>query len=75
MVAKEFIDEFADALEMEDVETLSTETVFRELEEWSSLAYLSIIAMIDEDYDTQIENAEFKQLKTIGDIINYIENK
>lgn len=40
-----------------------------------SLAYLSIIAMIDEDYDTQIENAEFKQLKTIGDIINYIENK
>ena len=75
MVAKEFIDEFADALEMEDVETLSTETVFRELEEWSSLAYLSIIAMIDENYDTQIENAEFKQLKTIGDIINYIENK
>lgn len=33
MVAKEFIDEFADALEMEDVETLSTETIFRELEE------------------------------------------
>lgn len=75
MVAKEFIYKFAGALEMEDVETLSTETVFRELEEWSSLAYLSIIAMIDEDYDTQIENAEFKQLKTIGDIINYIENK
>lgn len=75
MVAKEFIDKFADALEMEDVETLTTETVFRELEEWSSLAYLSIIAMIDEDYDTQIENAEFKQLKTIGDIINYIKNK
>lgn len=69
-----FIEKFAEAIEFGDVESLNTETVFRELEDWDSLAYLSVIAMMDEEFETQIENAEFKQLKTLGDIINYIKN-
>lgn len=74
MDIKSFIENFAEAVEVEDIASLSVETNFRELDEWSSLAYLSVIAMLDEEYETQIENAEFKELKTIGDIINYIES-
>lgn len=70
----EFIEKFAEALEIEDASTLTAETEFRNLDEWDSLAYLNVIALLDEEYDIQIENAEFKTLKTISDIIGYIEN-
>ena len=74
MDTKIFIEKFAEALEIETTDVLSTETIFRELEEWDSLAYLSVIAMMDEELEIQIENVEFKQLKTLGDIMNYITN-
>lgn len=73
MDTKKFIESFAEALEIEDASTLNVATEFRNLDEWDSLAYLNIIAMLDEEYDIQIENAEFKKLKTLGDIITYIE--
>jgi len=73
MDTKKFIESFAEALEIEDASTLNVATEFRNLDEWDSLAYLNIIAMLDEEYDLQIENAEFKKLATIGDIITYIE--
>jgi len=69
----EFITKFAEALEIEDASYLNTETEFRKLDEWDSLAYLNVIAMLDEEYDIQIENTEFKKLSTLGDIITYIE--
>ena len=68
-----FIEKFAESLEIEESTPLEVTTEFRTLEEWDSLAYLSVIAMLDEEYDLQIENVAFKQLKTIGDIINYVE--
>ncbi len=74
MDTKIFIEKLAEALEIETTDVLSTETIFRELEEWDSLAYLSVIAMMDEEFEIQIENVEFKQLKTLGDIMNYITN-
>ena len=69
MVNNKFIEHFAEALEIEDASILNADTEFRNLDEWDSLAYLNIIAMLDEEYDIQIENAEFKNLKTLGDII------
>lgn len=74
MEMNEFIEKFAEAVDME-VEGLTPETIFRELEEWDSLSYLSVIAMMDEEYECQIETAEFKQLKTLADLANYIESQ
>lgn len=73
MEIKKFIEAFAEAVEIEDVTTLNSETVFRDLDEWGSLSFLSVIAMLDEEYDIQIENAQFRELKTLGDIVTYIE--
>jgi len=72
MNATDFIEKFAEALDIE-VSELSVDTEFRTLDVWDSMVYLSVIAMLDEEYGIQIENAEFKTLKTIQDIINYIE--
>ena len=73
MNIQDFIEKFAEAVEVDSAEDLNENTKFRELDEWSSLAVLSVIAMLDEEYDTQIENADFKKLQTISDIVQFFE--
>jgi len=60
---KAFIEKFAEAIERED--EIRMEDEFRDYVEWNSIAYLSVIAMMDEEYDTQIEEADFKKLRTV----------
>lgn len=73
MEINDFIEKFAEALERED--EIKMEDEFREYDEWSSLAYLSIIAFMDDEYDTQIEEADFKKLRTVQDIYNACTKK
>ena len=70
-MTEKFIELFKETLEIED-DILQTDTKFRELEQWDSLAFLSVIAMIDEEYDVIIEGNDFKKLITIGDVIEEI---
>jgi acyl carrier protein len=63
---EKFIELLAEALEREG--EIKMEDEFRNYEEWSSIAYLSVIAFMDEAYDTQIEEAEFKKLRTVEDL-------
>lgn len=71
MNTQEFLENFKEAIESE--ENLTLETNFRELDEWDSLASLSVIAMLDEEYDRVIEGDKFKALKTIGEIWEIIK--
>lgn len=73
MEMNEFIEKFAEAVDMEAA-GLTPETEFRTLDEWDSLSYLSVIAMMDEEYECQIETAEFKKLKTLAALAEYIES-
>ena len=70
---KDFIERFAEAIERED--EIKMENEFRNFEEWNSIAYLSVIAMMDEEYDTQIEEADFQKLKTVQDLYDTCTNK
>ena len=65
---EKFIEKFADAIERES--EIKMEDEFRSYDEWSSIAYLSVIAMMDDEYNTQIEEAEFKKLRTVQDLYN-----
>ena len=58
-----FIKLFGEALEREG--EIKMEDEFRNYSEWRSIAYLSVIAMMDEEYDVQIEEADFKKLRTV----------
>lgn len=70
MEIKEFIEKFAEAIEVEDVEALTAETEFHELEEWSSLSVMLIIAFFDEEFDKQVSDKEIRQAVTIQDLYN-----
>ncbi len=67
---EKFIKLLGEAIERED--EIKMEDNFREYDEWNSLAYLSIIAFMDEEYGVQIEEEEFKQLKTVQDMYNAV---
>lgn len=69
---QKFVDLFKETLEIEDRE-ISMSDEFRGFDEWDSLALLSVIAMIDEEYDVIIESNAFQKLQTVGDIYNYIQ--
>ncbi len=71
---EKFFSKLKEVLEIDDRDLLSTDR-FRDYDEWNSLAFLSLIAMIDEEYDLIIEGKDFEQLKTVGDIIEAIKSQ
>lgn len=70
MEIKDFIEKFAEAIEVEKVENLTNRTEFRELEEWSSLSVMLIIAFYDEEFDKQIGDIDIRKCTTIQDLYN-----
>lgn len=74
MDTQAFLNQMKDILDIEDRE-LSLDDEFKGFDEWDSLAYLSTIAMIDDEYGVVINAAEFRELKTLGDIVKAIEAK
>lgn len=63
-----FIEKFVEALDIEDAETLTGETLFRDLDEWSSLSILILIILFDEAFDKLIGDSDIKNCKTISDL-------
>lgn len=73
MKVEDFIDELKDALEIEDEDKkITLETDLRYIEEYDSLSVLSIIAMIDKNFSTQIPSANFIKITTIKSLIDLI---
>ena len=66
----EFIEKFAEAIEIENVEALTPKTVFHELDEWSSISVMLIIAFFDEEFGKELTNAAIKQAVTVQDLYN-----
>lgn len=68
MELQEFIEKFAEAVEVEEVENLSGETAFRELDEWSSLSVMLLIAFYDEEFEKEIGDKDIKACTTIEEL-------
>lgn len=75
MELNEFIAHFAEQFEETDASVFTPQTVFHELDEYSSLIALSIIAMIDEEYDVQVNGNEMRAAVTIEDLYNTVKSK
>lgn len=75
MEIKEFIEKFAEIFDDTDASTLTPETNFRELDEWSSLSALGVIALADEEFDIELTGAEMRKAKTIKDLFDLLNSK
>ena len=68
MDLKDFIEKFAEQFEETEISSFSANTSFKELEEWSSLMSLAIIAMVDEEYGVRVKGDDIKDANTIEDL-------
>lgn len=68
MELKDFICRFAEQLEIENLDSLTGDTSFRELEEWSSLSILELIVLFDDEFDKQIGDGDIANCQTISDL-------
>ena len=72
MEIKDFVQNFADQFDDTEADLFTAGTKYRELEEWSSLITLSIIAMVDEIYGVEIKADDLRKAETIGDLFEIV---
>lgn len=75
MELNEFVANFADQFDETDPEEIKAETKFHNLDEWSSLTGMSVIALAKTEYGKTITGAELKACVTVEDVFNLIKSK
>ena len=75
MELKDFIKNFADQFDDTDASEIKAETEFKELDEWSSLIALSVIAMADEEYEVTLKGEDIRTSNTVKDLFNLIKSR
>jgi acyl carrier protein len=75
MEIKKFIENVAEQFDETDVNDFTAETEFKNLDEYSSLVALSLIAMIDDEYDVTLKGDDIRNSNTIQDLFNIVQSK
>lgn len=75
MDLNEFVKNFAEQFDDTDASEITATTEFHELEEWSSLTGMSIIAMAKTVYGKTITGKEIRECETVEDLFNLVNSK
>ena len=75
MNLENFIENFAAQFDDTDASEFKAETVFKEMDEWSSLIALSVIAMVDDEYEVTLQGDDIRDSNTIEDLFNNVKAK
>ena len=75
MEINEFIAKIAELFEDTDKFEIQANTKFKELEEWSSIMALNVIAMVDDEYDILLRGDDIRNACTIEDLFNIVNTK
>lgn len=72
---EEFVALFAEQFDETDASEIQASTVFHDLDEYSSLIALSIIAMVDEEFDVALKGDDMRSAVTIEDLFNIVKSR
>ncbi len=75
MEPKDFIQNFAAQFDETDPGLLELDTKFRELDEWSSLIALTVMAMVDEEYGVKLKGEEMRAAQTVRDLFDIVKSR
>ena len=75
MELKEFIENFAAEFEETESNEITAITIFKDLDEWSSLTALSVIAMADEEYEVVLTGDDIRNSTTVNDLFELVKAK
>ncbi len=56
-----------------DADELSAETLLEDLDNWGSMAKLSLIVLMDDEFNKVLTSDEIKGFKTVGDVMAFME--
>ncbi|MBL0309863.1 MAG: hypothetical protein IPP77_09370 [Bacteroidetes bacterium] len=69
-----FLGKLVRELELKNLDGLSPDQVFREMEEWSSMKALMVLAFINIEYEKNYTAQQLSSCKTFRDVYNAIAN-
>ena len=72
MDLQEFVEKFAEQFDETEASEFKADLEFRKLLEWNSMIALSLIAMVDEEYDVTIKGEDIRKSETIQDLFNIV---
>jgi len=75
MELNEFIANFAEQFDETDPSEIQASTHFHDLDEWSSLTGMSVIALAKTEYGKTITGAELRSCITVEDVYNLLASK
>lgn len=75
MTLTDFIANFAEQFDDTDVSEIQADTTYTDLDEWSSLTAMSIIAFVKTSYGKTLTGKEIRSCETVEDLYNLIESK
>lgn len=75
MTIETFINNFANQFEETNIAEFKEDTNYKDLEEWSSLIALLIIAMVDENYNVRLKGEDIRTASSILDLFNIIKSR
>ena len=75
MELNEFVKLFAEQFEFTDPSEITAKTAYHDLAEWSSLTGLSVIAMVDEEFDVALKGDDIRNSVTVEDLYNRVISK
>ena len=71
----EFVQLFAEQFDETDANEIEASTKFHDLDEWSSLIGLSVIAMVDEEFEVALNGDDVKNASTVEDLYKVVVSK
>lgn len=75
MDLNKFVALFAEQFDDTPADAFSAGTDYKALDEWGSLVALSVISMVDEEFEKRITGADIKKCTTIEDLYNLVQSK
>lgn len=75
MELNEFVTKFAEQFDDTDPSEIKAETSFRDLDEWSSLIGLSVISMIDDEFEVTLKGEDMRKAHTVEELYNIVQSK
>ena len=75
MELKNFIEKFAEQFIDTPAEEINADTIYKNLDEWSSITTLSVIAMIDENFDTLLTRDDINSVDTVEELYLKIKER
>lgn len=75
MEISKFVKDFELLFDEVEAGSITENTVFRDIDEWSSLIALVVIAMVDEEYDIKLTGDDIRTSLTVKDLFDKISVK